>query len=143
SNSGPLQLTASMLANGGTYTGSSITISELGTQPLAIHGNLVLESTGAIVFLDPNNSISSGVDSSNNPYTITIESGSVAALGNIKTRGGAITIVAAGNVGIGTIDAGTGTVTIASSGSIFNNNGGTLSITAGHTNLSQAQIQVF
>ena len=143
-NSGPLQLTASILENGGTFTGSSITIGELGSQPLPINGNLMLESTGAIVFLDPNNSISAGEDSSNNPYTITIEAGAVAALGNIATDNGAVTIVAAGNIGIGTVDAGSGTVTIASSGSIFNINGGTsLSITGGHTNLSQAQIQVF
>ncbi len=143
-NSGPLQLTASMLANGGTFSGSSITIAELGSQALTVNGNLVLASTGAIVFLDPNNSISAGADSSNKPYTITIEAGSVAALGNIATANGGVTIVAAGNIGIGTVNAGKkGTVTLASSGSIFNNNGGTLSITAGQTNLSQAQIQVY
>ena len=137
-NAGPLQLTASMLANGGTYDGSSITIGELGPTPLAINGNLTLESTGAIVFLDPNNSISLG-----GGYSLTIEAGSVAALGNITTDHGAITIVAAGNVGIGTVNAGSGTVTIASSGSIFNISGGTLSVSGGQTNLAQAQIQVY
>jgi hypothetical protein len=143
-NSGPLELTASMLANGGTFTGSSITIGELGPQALAINGNLVLESTGAIVFLDPSNAISAGVDGSTNaPDTILVEAGSVVALGDIATDNGDVTIVAGGNVGVGVVNAGHGTVAIASSGSIFNINGGTLSITAGHTNLSQAQIQVF
>ena len=47
--------------------GSSITIGELGPTPLAINGNLTLESTGAIVFLDPQNTISLGTD-----YSMTV-----------------------------------------------------------------------
>jgi hypothetical protein len=136
-NAGPLEVTPSMLANGGTYTGSSITIGDLGDLPQAIAGNLVLESTGAIVFLKTTNSIS--VEPG---FTVTIEAGGVAALGNITTANGDVTIVASGNVGVGTVNAGTGTVLIASSGTIFNSNGGTLSIQAGQTNLAQAQIQV-
>ena len=135
-NAGPLELSASALANGGTFTGSSITIAELGPNPLPISGNLVLEATGAIIFLDPTNTIVS-------TGSITITTGSVAALGNLETNGGGnITIVAGGNVGVGTVNAGTGTVTITSPGSIFSNSGGGLAITAGNTLLSQAKVQI-
>ena len=136
-NAGPLEISASALANGGTFTGSSITIVDLGKVPLTINGNLLLESTGAIVFLNPQNTILLGTN------TMTVYAGSVAALGNIVTSGGNVTIIAAGSVGIGTVNAGSGTVSITSSGSIFNNNGGSLSITAGNTHLAQAQVQVY
>jgi hypothetical protein len=136
-NSGPLELTPDMIASGGTFTGSSITIDDLGTVPQAIAASLVLEATGSIVFLNTTNSISL-----NAGCTITVEAGGVAALSNITTANGDVTIVAGGNVGIGTVNAGTGTVQIASSGSIFDSNGGTVSIQAGQTNLAQAQIQV-
>ncbi len=135
SNAGPLEISASALANGGTFTGSSITIADLGPTPLTISSNLVLEATGAIVFLDPNNTI---VSTGN----ISITAGNVAALGNLATDGSDVTIIAGGNIGVGTLNAGTGTVTITSPGSIFNNHGGSLAITAGNTLLYQAKVQI-
>jgi hypothetical protein len=134
-NSGPLVLSAGALASGGTFVGSTITIDELGSAPLAINGNLTLEATGAIVFLDSSNALVSN-------GSITVTAGGVAALGNLATDGGNVTIAAAGNVGVGTIDAGTGTVSITSPGSVFDNNGGSLTITAGKTLLYQAKAQV-
>ena len=132
-NSGPLEISASTLENGGSFTGSSITIEELGTTPLEIAGNLVLIATGSIVFLDPQNTIQA-----ESGYSIQINAGTgVAALGNLVTGGSNITITAVGNVGIGTVNAGAGAVSISSAGSIFNNNGGNLSITASSTKLNQ------
>jgi hypothetical protein len=146
----PLELTASELTAGGTFTASAIIIDNLGVngQPgvLTIPDSLTLDATdGSVVFLNPNDTIV--VTGPNNTITVyagTISSANgtigiansaatsrdVTVLGNLATEGGNIIISAVGNVMIGTINAGSGQVELTSlSGSILSNNGTALAIT--------------
>jgi len=140
----PLELTAADLASGGTFTGSSIIIDNLGVadlgnnhlgvsgQPgvLTIANSLTLNATnGSVVFLNPNDTIvvtgagntitiHAGTATSSNGTISTANSAAtsndVTVLGNLQTNGGNINISAVGNVSIGKINAGSGHVYLTS-----------------------------
>ena len=161
-NTEPLALTASAISGGGTFTAPSITILDVdntapsdpthvadvltgsGLTNLATSANsLTLKTTtGHIVFLDTNDTISvtspSGtidIDAGYNPG----DSGAVAIIGNLKTAGGAITVKADSHISIGELNSGiTGDlVTVASRyGMIIDGNGPADNIIAGSASLS-------
>ncbi len=150
-NSAPLELTLytlqTAIANDTlhtplTYSGSSIIIADLGTSlasPLQIPDSLDLETAGgAIIFINPNNAIEVTGSTNGVLNTITMNAGTttpsgggvspttaVAALCNLSTSGGNITVNAVGNITIGTVNAGNvGLISITSiSGSVLNSNG--------------------
>jgi hypothetical protein len=136
---------------GGTVTleAGAITIGDLGqngnpgTVSFPNGYSLVIDATsGNIVFLNLGDTIAT-----TGTGTVTVEAGTgapsatnpeVAALGNLHTTGGNITISAGGNIAVGTLSAGSGTVSVTSPhGAIFSN-GTTLGVTASALALTEA-----
>ena len=132
-----------------TIVAGAITIDDLGQNGSAgtalIPGgwSLVLDATdGSIVFLNLGDTIAT-----QGTGTITVEAGTsttdVAALGNLTTGGGNITVSAGGNVAVGTLTAGRtgslGTVSVTSAnGNILFSNATTPTVTASSTTLTLA-----
>ena len=132
-----------------TIVAGAITIDDLGQNGSAgtalIPGgwSLVLDATdGSIVFLNLGDTIAT-----QGTGTITVEARTsttdVAALGNLTTGGGNITVSAGGNVAVGTLTAGRtgslGTVSVTSAnGNILFSNATTPTVTASSTTLTSA-----
>ena len=133
-----------------TIVASAITIDDLGqngsagTAVIPDGWSLVLDATdGSIVFLDLGDTIET-----TGTGTITVEAGTsttdVAALGNLTTGGGNITVSAGGNIAVGTLTAGKtagslGAVSVTSAnGAILFSNATIPTITAGSTTLTEA-----
>ena len=139
-NSKPLALTEETLTNSGSYSAVSITILNMDSDSVSLPAgtSLVLQtSTGNIVFVDLNDTISVSGGAS---ITITAGapgSGAVAIIGNLESNGGDISIAADSHITIGLLNADTGDVTVASTnGIIIDGNGSDINIIGNEVTLS-------
>ncbi|WP_146408323.1 dockerin type I domain-containing protein [Allorhodopirellula heiligendammensis] len=144
---GPLLLTEAALEAAGsgtlTFNADSIAIENISddTATIASGRSLLLQTTtGAIVFLDPADTIeTTGAGTITIQSGTVVESGAVAVLGNLKTAGGNILATADRTITIGQFDAGAGDVTVEShAGIIVDGNGTAVNVIAGTATLAGA-----